>query len=114
MDWTLIRTKSGRQFPTNVNDWQLWHESVKPKLQSLHKEGYTIVVFTNQGGVATGSTKVADLKIKFAKIQEALDVPMIFLAAIGKNGICSYRKPSPSMYNHLESKLNGGIKFDSN
>lgn len=26
MDWTLIQTKSGKQFAQNSNDWKFWHD----------------------------------------------------------------------------------------
>lgn len=32
MDWTMIRTKSGSQFPKNADDWLLWDDNVAPKL----------------------------------------------------------------------------------
>ena len=51
MDWTLVRTKSGNTFPNNINDWDWWHSSVRPRLHKLVEEGFRIVVFTNQGGV---------------------------------------------------------------
>eukprot|EP00662_Eupelagonemidae_sp_cell21_P036608 gene36608-62322_t len=28
MDWTLIRTKSGKTFAQNRDDWELWHPSL--------------------------------------------------------------------------------------
>lgn len=33
MDFTVIRTKSGKTFPVNEHDWLLWDKAVKPKLQ---------------------------------------------------------------------------------
>jgi bifunctional polynucleotide phosphatase/kinase len=47
MDSTLIKTKSGKTFGTTPTDWVWWHPSVKPKLESLAKEGYKLVIFTN-------------------------------------------------------------------
>lgn len=47
MDWTVIRTKSGKKFPTYAGDWMWWHSTVPTKLRELHKEGYAIVIFTN-------------------------------------------------------------------
>jgi len=32
MDWTLIRTKSGKTFPQNANDWVLWDKMVIKKI----------------------------------------------------------------------------------
>lgn len=69
MDWTLIRTKGGQTFPKHKDDWELLFDDVtKNKLVSLDKEGFQIVVFTNQAGVATGRVKVPDLNHKFSAI----------------------------------------------
>lgn len=103
MDWTLIRVKSGAKFAKNAYDWAWWHESVPAKLQSLHKEGYRIVVCTNQGGVATGKTRVGDLKIKFKDIAAAAEVPMIFFGATHED---KYRKPATGMFDFFEGTVN--------
>ena len=58
MDWTLIKTKTGRTFPNNEHDWQMWHDKVPSKLRRLVADGFRIVVFTNQGGVASGKRTV--------------------------------------------------------
>lgn len=47
LDWTLIKTCSGRTFASNAQDWQLWDEKVAPQLRSLIEKRYRIVVFTN-------------------------------------------------------------------
>ena len=92
MDWTLIRTKGGQTFPKNKDDWELlYDELTQKKLASLDKDGFQIVVFTNQAGVATGRTKVADLNHKFSAIQQKVGVPMIFLASTAKDSV--FRKP---------------------
>ena len=59
MDWTLIRTKSGKRFPTNESDWTWWNDKVVPKLKKLAADGFRIVVFTNQGGISVGKTSVS-------------------------------------------------------
>lgn len=51
MDWTIIKTKSGKTFAVDSDDWDFLFPEVKPKLQQLHKDGFRIVIFTNQGGV---------------------------------------------------------------
>ena len=59
MDWTLIRTKGGQTFPKNKDDWELlFDDLIKNKLESLNKDGFRIVIFTNQAGVENGRTKV--------------------------------------------------------
>ena len=48
MDWTLIRTKTGRTFPKNGDDWlPLYDTATKLKLRELHADDYLVTVFTN-------------------------------------------------------------------
>ena len=74
---------------------------------SLHENGHNIVIFTNQGGVHSGQTTLTELRTKFAAIQSHLDIPLCFLAAIGKDD--KFRKPSPGMFNHYLSLVSGNI-----
>jgi bifunctional polynucleotide phosphatase/kinase len=49
LDSTLIKTKSGKKFPTNASDWQYLNPKVKPRLLELLKSGFYIIIITNQG-----------------------------------------------------------------
>lgn len=63
-DSTLVTTKRGKGFPQHSGDWKILFGDgsvVKGKLQELHKEGYKLVVFTNQGGVSKGKISVRDV-----------------------------------------------------
>ncbi len=51
LDGTLIRTKSGKKFPLSTADWTWWHPCVPEKLRALHRDGFRLVIFTNQGGI---------------------------------------------------------------
>jgi hypothetical protein len=42
MDGTLIKTKSGKTFGTDENDWMLWDKSVRVILQKHHSEGIRV------------------------------------------------------------------------
>ena len=76
MDKTLIKTKSGLEFPKDANDWQLWHPEVPGKLKKLHADGYKIVIFTNQASLGTGKVKVSDFKLKIERLIKKIGVPM--------------------------------------
>ena len=65
LDWTLIQTRWGAKFARNIDDWKPWDPRVITKLNSLVDDGYRIVIFTNQGGVAIGKTTISELRIKF-------------------------------------------------
>ena len=101
MDWTLIRTKSGRVFPTSPNDWTLFHDHVAPRVQALYAEGYAICVFTNQEGVSKGRVTAEALVQKFAAVGAALGVPVLCQAATHNDG---FRKPHIGMWTRLETE----------
>lgn len=92
LDWTLIKTKSGKTFPINDEDWEWMYESIPLKLQELYNNDNTIIIFTNQ--------KKNNIKDKCLKIQKELKVPInIFIS----NQEDKYRKPRTGMYEYLKS-----------
>ncbi|KAH8316068.1 hypothetical protein KR074_011599 [Drosophila pseudoananassae] len=107
MDGTIIKTKSGNVFPKNIDDWQIIFPEVPVKLKSLHKDGFKICFFTNQGGIARGKIKLDDFKGKIKQIVAKLDVPIQVFIAIGDG---YYRKPRPGMWEHLKNEMNDGVK----
>lgn len=107
MDWTLIQTRSGRTFAANASDWKFLFDETPSKLAKLHDSGHNIVVFTNQGGVASGNVTINELQTKFKAIQAQLDIPLTFLAAIGKDD--KYRKPSTGMFHHYLTLVDGNL-----
>lgn len=74
MDGTLIKTMSGNVFPKNIDDWQMLYSEVVGKLKTLSKEGYKIVVFTNQAGITTKNTPIADIKVSSINDSNERDV----------------------------------------
>lgn len=50
-DGTLIKTKSGRVFPLNNDDWQFWSRGTIGKLRRCHEDGFKLCIFTNQMGI---------------------------------------------------------------
>eukprot|EP00051_Salpingoeca_urceolata_P025530 m.459687 g.459687 ORF g.459687 m.459687 type:complete len:454 (+) comp20342_c6_seq8:60-1421(+) len=108
MDSTLVTTKSGRQFPTNRDDWQLWDSSVPTKLQDLVKQGYKIVIFTNQKGIPKKMSE-RDFKYKICRLQETLGVSLQVLAGTEDD---EFRKPGCGVWRHFVQHLNGGVSPD--
>ena len=104
MDGTLIKTKSGRIFGRDSNDWMLWDDSIKSKLINLWRNDYKIVIFTNQAGLGTitGKNKLDDFKTKIEKILHLLHVPIQVFVSIS-NGL--YRKPSPGMWFFMKMRV---------
>lgn len=98
LDGTLIKTKSGNVFPKTIDDWQIAYPEVPGKLKSLHKNGFKIVLFTNQAGIAKGKLKIEDFKQKIGSIQAKLNIPFQVFVSTGKG---KYRKPLTGMWDAL-------------
>lgn len=111
MDGTLISTKSGKVFPTDVDDWKLAFGTVITTVKAKYNDGFKIVILTNQAGVTSGKTKVADIKKKIENIIKALGVPVQAFVATGDN---CFRKPLIGMWQTLCDLKNDDISVDYN
>ncbi|KAK6185161.1 hypothetical protein SNE40_007454 [Patella caerulea] len=110
IDGTIITTQSGKVFPTHPGDWKLHYVEIPKKIKELYQDGYKIVLFTNQMGVARGKVKMDDLKEKFSSIVTRLNVPIQVLVATGTG---MYRKPCTGMWDYLQTQGNDGVKIES-
>ncbi|KAK3560836.1 hypothetical protein QTP86_021860 [Hemibagrus guttatus] len=106
IDGCIITTKSGKVFPTAPDDWKILFPEIKPKLSALLKEGFKVVFFTNQMGIARGKLRPEVFKSKVEDILQTLKLPVQVFVAAGP-GI--YRKPVKGMWEHLCEKANDGI-----
>ncbi|XP_050080459.1 uncharacterized protein F21D5.5 [Anopheles maculipalpis] len=109
MDGTLIKTKSGNVFPKSVDDWQIAFPEVPGKLKSLHRNGFKLVIFTNQAGIGKGKVRIEDFRRKIEALVRKLSVPMqVFIST----GAGKYRKPRPGMWQMLCDHQNDGLPID--
>ena len=90
LDYTIIKTKSGKLFPIDKNDWEFLYDSIKSKLQEIYNDNFTIVIITNQMGISKGKVDKNDFLFKISNIQKSLNIPLILLASTHDN---EYRKP---------------------
>lgn len=109
MNGTLITTKSGRVFAQSTDDWKILFTEVPGKLKQLHKDGYKLIIFTNQAGIAAGKQTVPGIQKKISTIISALGVPMQAIVSTGKG---PYRKPALGMWDFLKSEANDGVTID--
>jgi DNA 3'-phosphatase len=98
MDGTLIKTKSGKTFPVDENDWVLWDPSVRTVLQRLHAEKKYLAIISNQSGIKENKVTRAAIQRKVDKIIATLGVPMDFICATEDD---RFRKPRPGMWEFL-------------
>ncbi|XP_065300234.1 bifunctional polynucleotide phosphatase/kinase isoform X2 [Dermacentor albipictus] len=109
LDGTLITTKSGKVFPINSADWRILLSETEARLHSLVREGYKIVIITNQRGLSKSHSHEVDFKSKVEHVLKTLAVPAQVYVSIGHG---FYRKPAPGIWQHLESHGNGGIPIN--
>ncbi|KAF4321818.1 hypothetical protein BBO99_00004497, partial [Phytophthora kernoviae] len=78
LDGTIIVTKSGKRFAKDKDDWKWFHSTlVRDKLVQLAKEGYTLVIFSNQNGIAKGNVSDTEVQTKVEAIVKSLNLPML-------------------------------------
>jgi DNA 3'-phosphatase len=113
LDGTLCQIKGSGPaarggIPRHEHDWVLFSPKVKIVVKNYFKDGYEIVVISNQGQVQTKlAGKMAQLvKARSAAIAQELGVPltMIMCPARGEN---PYRKPEVGMWDFFERELRG-------
>lgn len=90
-DWTLVKPKSGRKFPKDSDDWEWLFPNIQHVIQNYHKQGFTIVIFTNQ----TKQFKLDQIN----NVLIELKVPVVAMIAFGSKSV--YRKPSTKMFEKL-------------
>lgn len=103
LDDTLIKTKSGKKFPIDGDDWKFTYQTVPEKLKSLRENKYNIVIITNQAGLLKNTSKdgIEWWKLKIEKIVTALNIPVAIYVAVAKD---YHRKPYPTFWKMVTDK----------
>ncbi|KDQ60548.1 hypothetical protein JAAARDRAFT_55276 [Jaapia argillacea MUCL 33604] len=98
LDGTVIKSSFGKQSKGSAAKWEWWNSVVPSKLKEAHKDGFSIVIISNQALRSTA--QITEWKQKIPLIAAALpETPFRLLAATAKDG---YRKPMPGMWYELE------------
>jgi len=97
LDYTLIKTKSGKKFPIDHTDWVLWDDSIPYKLAILVSKGFQIVIFTNQSKLKK-KENIPNYKKKIEQIHTVLPFNIQFYISIGSG---FYRKPLTGMWDKM-------------
>lgn len=94
LDYTLIKTKSGRKFPVDGDDWTMYHETIINKLQRYFDDKYNIVIVTNQGGLKNKS-KIDEFKRKIENFAKLIKLPFMILISTSND---RFRKPNTGLW----------------
>lgn len=95
LDYTLIKTKSGKKFPTNKNDWELLNPNVKTKLSNV--SNCLVGIVSNQKGLKSLEQK-KDWEYKLEQIAQVLIIDFVFASLTDDR----YRKPLPGSYEYIK------------
>jgi bifunctional polynucleotide phosphatase/kinase len=104
LDYTLIKTKSGKKFPINKSDWELLYPNISEKISQLSSS--IIGIISNQKGLKTQEQKM-DWIDKIKQINQIIKIDFVF-ASIADD---RYRKPLPGSYEFIKEKI-VGIDWD--
>jgi len=109
IDGTIITTKSGAVFPKNSDDWKFMYDNVLTKLKECISENYCIIFISNQAGLKS-EEQINNWKLKMGHVIKKIGVPICIYASIGKD---IYRKPLPTLWTEIASKVDGKINMVS-
>lgn len=98
LDSTLIKTKSGKKFPVDLDDWVFFNNNVIRKLKEYHSKKYCIVIISNQNGIGKGKISKYDWKKKLENICSSINLPIKIFASIYDD---VFRKPYPTLWTKL-------------
>jgi len=97
LDNTIIKTKSGKVFPTNSNDWTWQYDSVPSIINKLYDKSI-IGIITNQKGLRS-KLLIDNFITKINNILTKLNVHFIFISIKDDK----YRKPIPESWNYIKN-----------
>lgn len=101
LDYTLIKTKSGKKFPIDKEDWVLLYDNIKDKICKISDKSGLIGIISNQKGLKTDIQK-NDWIYKINQINLILKIDFVF-ASISDN---VYRKPLIGSYEFVKGQFN--------
>eukprot|EP01029_Cantina_marsupialis_P005146 TRINITY_DN1550_c0_g1_i1.p1 TRINITY_DN1550_c0_g1~~TRINITY_DN1550_c0_g1_i1.p1 ORF type:complete len:526 (-),score=101.85 TRINITY_DN1550_c0_g1_i1:32-1609(-) len=100
-----------KKFCRKADDWRFLAH-MDEIIRTLHKDGYKIIICTNQKGLShatRGQSNRMIFKARLELIQQKLDVPFQALCATKDD---FFRKPRIGMWEYFTGHMNGGIPVD--
>jgi bifunctional polynucleotide phosphatase/kinase len=107
LDDTLITAAAGSKWAKSATGWKWWHVSVPAKLKKLHKDGYLVIILSNQGNISLkenaktlqkDTASLVNFKAQVTAILRQLDFPISVYAATEQD---KYRKPRVGLWREM-------------
>ncbi|KAL6566373.1 hypothetical protein OROGR_001988 [Orobanche gracilis] len=115
-DGCLAKTSPKR---VGADAWSLMYPSIPDKLQSLYRDGYKLVIFTNESNIERWKNKrqaAVDSKIgRLENFIKLVKVPVQVFIACGLSSVQPedpFRKPRTGMWKIMEKEFNSGLPVD--
>ena len=98
LDYTLIKTKSGKKFPIDKTDWELLYSNIPTKLSELSNS--LIGIISNQKGLKNQNL-ISDWIDKIINISKIIKLDFVF-ASISDD---QYRKPMCGSWKYIQEQF---------
>ena len=72
--------KTGKVFPAGRDDWVLFHPGIPAKLKQLVRDGFKIVIFSNQKGISSGKNSAVEITGKISDLFNQVGPRVIVMA----------------------------------
>lgn len=100
-DGVINKKAAQADYVKNRHEWE-WIPGSKEAICLLKKNGYTVIIVSNQAGIARGKMTVSDLEDIHQHMQQELaacggSVDKIYYCPHGWDANCDCRKPKPGM-----------------
>ncbi|BGP46903.1 DNA kinase/phosphatase Pnk1 [Rhodotorula kratochvilovae] len=102
LDGTVIRPLNGKSFPQSSLDWEFCGPEVVPKLRETYRDGYAVILISNQASPMPNLA--ADFRKKIPFVCRKIGVPLRVFACWEFD---EYRKPAAGMWEALTGRFNG-------
>ena len=111
LDGTLLVWRSP-SWPSQLQHYELWNDTVFPRLQKRYDEGYKLLLVSNQGAIRKAFTGKNATRVKtiIEWIINKIDRPVHVIMSTNKSA--GYHKPSKDLWIAAQQELNGGVPFD--
>lgn len=107
LDDTLIKPNIRKTWTRSASGWTWWNSAIPTKLKELHRQGFIIVLFSNQSTISLkdnpkllqkDSVSLINFKNQLGAVLQRLDLPISVYAATGQD---IYRKPRTGMWKEM-------------